>query len=544
MKIFKYIGMLLVLILWSSSCQDDDISIGEIKAPSNLNVAIDITGADADNPFGDGSGEVTFNAQADDAVSYSYLFNGTLEAAPSGQKVYNFSRTGTFIYDVTVIANGTGGLSTSTTVQVEVLVLYEPPIELVNLLTSAPFRIKSEANGHFGLGPVGGEVFGEFFAAPANDKAGVGMYDDRYIFNADGTFTHIVDNTNDDPTEDPSGTVFGRENLINELNGPGSGTQNGADIENYPYSDYIGSWSITAPGGVVTLNLTGIGFIGYYIGGNHSYELFGYDPQQASNDLVLRSTDGNNEFDWWFLITPGEPGGNDANEPPFENQIWADEFDTDGAPNASNWTYDLGTGQNGWGNNESQTYTDDPSNVIVENGLLKITARAENGGYTSSRLKSQGLFDFTYGRVEVRAKLPSGGGTWPAIWMLGSNFESIGWPNCGEIDIMEHVGNQQNTVFSSLHFPGNSGGDAVTEGTIDGDVSDTFHIYEVVWSPSEISFSIDGQVFHTFTNNAELPFNDDFFLILNVAMGGNFGGTIDPGFTSSTMEIDYVRVYQ
>ena len=543
MKLFKYICTLFVLAIASSSCQEDDLSIGEIKAPSNITVDVEIVGADANNPTGDGSGTVIFRAQADDAVSYSFLYNGILDAAPSGEKTYNFSNTGTSTYNVTVIANGTGGLSSSTTVQVEVLVLYEPPIELITLLTSGSWRIKNEAPAHFGLGPVGGNVFGEFFAAPANDKAGVGMYDDRYIFNADGTFTHITDNTNDDPTEDPSGTVFGRENLIDELGGSGSGTPNGADIENYPYDDYTGQWSISAPGGVVTLNLTGIGFIGYYIGGNHSYELFGYDPQQPTNDLVLRSTDGNNEFDWWFLITSqGEDVGNDNN---FDTLVWSDEFDTDGAPNSANWTYDLGTGTNGWGNNEAQVYTNDPSNVIVENGVLKITAIAENGGYTSARLKSQDLFEFTYGRVEISAKLPDGGGTWPALWMLGANFEDVGWPNCGEIDIMEHVGNNINDVSSALHFPGNSGGNAVVDRTTVSDATTAFHVYSVEWSSNQIIFAIDGTPYHTYSYGTNVPFyENDFFLILNVAMGGTLGGTIDPAFTQSSMEIDYVRVYQ
>ena len=543
MKKLKYIISFVITLAFFASCQDDDVSIGEIKAPSNINVDVKIVGADANNPTGDGSGTVIFKAQADDAVSYSFLYNGVLDAAPSGEKTYNFSNTGTNTYNVTVIANGTGGLSSSTTVQVEVLVIYEPPIELINLLTSGSWRIKNEADRHFGLGPVNDSIFARFYAASPDEKSNVGMYDDRYIFNADGTFTHITDSTNDDPTEDPSGTVFGRENLIDELGGPGTGTPNGADIENYPYDDYSGTWSISAPGGVVTLNLTGIGFIGYYIGGNHSYELFGYDPQQPTNDLVLRSTDGNNEFDWWFLITNQDE--NTGNDNDFNTLVWSDEFDTDGAPNAAKWTYDLGTGTNGWGNNESQVYTDDPSNVIVENGVLKITARAENGGYTSSRLKSQDLFEFTYGRVEISAKLPDGGGTWPALWLLGANIDTVGWPNCGEIDIMEHVGNNINDVSSALHFPGNSAGNAIVGRTTLSDATTAFHVYSVEWSSDQIILSVDGNPHLTYSYGTDIPFyENDFFLILNVAMGGTLGGTIDPAFTESTMEIDYVRVYQ
>ncbi|WP_299242672.1 glycoside hydrolase family 16 protein [uncultured Aquimarina sp.] len=545
MKKLKYsLGIFILLAFLFSGCQEDDVSVGEIVAPSNIQVTVDIVGADPNNPNGDGSGTVNFSATADNAITYTYVFNGTAESSPSGNRSYNFSVTGVSTYVVTVIAVGTGGVSSSTTVEVDVLVLYEPPIELITMLTSGPWRIKSEAPGHFGLGPVGGTEPSGFFAAPPNDKATVGMYDDRYLFNADGTFTHITNSENDDPTEDPSGTVFGRVNLIDEL-GPHSIDPNGADIENYPLNDYSTSWSVSAPGGIESLNLTGIGFIGYYTGGNHSYELFRF-AEQPANELILRTTDGNNEFDWWLIITSEEPGGtDDIAEPPFDTLVWSDEFDTVGAPSTANWTYDLGTGDNGWGNNESQSYTDDPSNVIVEDGVLKITARAENGGYTSARIKTQDLFSFTYGKVDVRAKLPTGGGTWPAIWMLGSNITEVGWPNCGEIDIMEHVGNNQDVVSSALHFPGNNGGNAIFEETNVAGASTDFHVYSVEWSSTEIVFSIDDTPYHTFPYSNNLPFyNNDFFLILNVAMGGTFGGAIDPAFTESTMEIDYVRVYQ
>ncbi|MBQ4822349.1 family 16 glycosylhydrolase [Aquimarina sp. MMG016] len=544
MKKLKYsLGIFIALNSLLFGCQEDDASVGEIIAPSNIQVSIDIVGADANNPNGDGSGTVNFSATADNAITYKFVFNGNEEVSPSGNKTYDFSVTGISTYTITVIAVGTGGISSSTSVDVEVLVLYEPPIELITLLTTGSWRIKSEASGHFGLGPVGANVPAEFFAAPPNDKAGVGMYDDRYIFSADGTFTHITNSENDDPTEDPSGTVFGRINLIDEL-GSHSITPNGADIENYPLDDYTGGWSVSAPGGLETLNLTGTGFIGYYTGGNHRYELFRF-AQQPPNELILRTTDGNNEFDWWFIITSEEVDTGDDVQPPFDTLIWSDEFDINGAPSATNWTYDLGTGTNGWGNNESQTYTNDPSNVIVENGLLKITAIAENGGYTSARIKSQDLFEFTYGRVEVRAKLPAGGGTWPAIWMLGANIPDIGWPNCGEIDIMEHVGNNQDVVSSALHFPGNSGGNPIFKATDVPGASMDFHVYAVEWSSSDIVFFIDGVEYHRYSYTQNLPFyNKDFFLILNVAMGGSFGGTIDSGFTESSMEIDYVRVYQ
>ena len=167
------------------------------------------------------------------------------------------------------------------------------------------------------------------------------------------------------------------------------------------------------------------------------------------------------------------------------------------------------------------------------------------GSYTSARIKSEGLQEFTYGRVEIRAKLPSAGGTWPALWALGANFSTVGWPDSGEIDIMEHVGNNANTVSSALHFPGNSGGTAVTGSTSVPTATTEFHNYTVEWTADSIKFVVDDEFIHTsFVNSASTPFNSDFFFIMNIAMGGTLGGAIDPSFTEDTMEVDYIRVYQ
>ncbi|RYE04735.1 MAG: glycosyl hydrolase family protein, partial [Sphingobacteriales bacterium] len=227
--------------------------------------------------------------------------------------------------------------------------------------------------------------------------------------------------------------------------------------------------------------------------------------------------------------------------------VFADEFDTPGAPDPAKWDYNLGTGDSGWGNNELQYYTNRPDNVVVADGMLKITAKKESfsgSAYTSARLLTRGKFDFTFGTVEVKAKLPIGVGTWPAIWMLGSNYATTAWPGCGEIDIMEHVGSQQNKIHSTLHYPGHSGGDGVTKSTMEPTASTEFHIYKAEWTATSIKFYVDDTLYHNFPNNGSIPFNHNFFLILNVAMGGNFGGPVAAGFTSSSMEIDYVRVYQ
>lgn len=227
--------------------------------------------------------------------------------------------------------------------------------------------------------------------------------------------------------------------------------------------------------------------------------------------------------------------------------VWSDEFSNTGLPDNNKWAYDIGTGSNGWGNNELQHYTNRLENAYCENGLLKIKAIKETfsgSQYTSSRLVTRGKFDFKYGRVEARAKLPAGVGTWPAIWMLGTNITTVGWPACGEIDIMEHRGSDLNKIHSSLHYPGRSGGNPVTNTKVISNATSEFHLYRVDWSNTSIEFYIDNQLFFTVANNASLPFNHSFYLLLNIAMGGTFGGSVTPAFSNATMEVDYIRIYQ
>ena len=226
--------------------------------------------------------------------------------------------------------------------------------------------------------------------------------------------------------------------------------------------------------------------------------------------------------------------------------VWSDEFNTPGAPDPAKWGYDLGTGSNGWGNNELQYYTNRAENVTVSNGTLKITAKKENFSgmsYTSSRILTKNKFSTKYGKIEARAKLPAGVGTWPAIWMLGNNIDAVGWPACGEIDIMEHKGSDPNRVYGTLHYPGRSGGNADGKTTIVSNATTDFNIYAVEWNATTIKFSVNGDVFYTVNNSTSLPFHQNFFLIINFAMGGTFGGPVDPAFTSAVFEVDYVRVY-
>lgn len=228
--------------------------------------------------------------------------------------------------------------------------------------------------------------------------------------------------------------------------------------------------------------------------------------------------------------------------------VWADEFFQDGAPNSDHWTYDLGAG--GWGNNEAQTYTNSASNVIIENGVLNIIAKANGTGYTSTRLKSIGLVEFKYGRVDVRAKLPSSAGTWPAIWMLGANFPSVGWPNCGEIDIMEQTGWDKNKTLGTCHWLNTSNSSYASYGleTSVSNAASEFHVYSLEWSTNNIKILVDDVPFFEMNSDGSsipsTPFQNDFFLILNVALGGNLGGDIPSNFTEDRMEIDYIRIFQ
>ncbi|MFY8024349.1 MAG: family 16 glycosylhydrolase [Sediminibacterium sp.] len=230
-----------------------------------------------------------------------------------------------------------------------------------------------------------------------------------------------------------------------------------------------------------------------------------------------------------------------------QSLIFSDEFEANGAPDPSKWGYDIGTGSNGWGNNELQHYTNRLDNAFVSNGTLKIRAIREafsGSAFTSARILTQNKFSFRYGKVEVRAKLPAGVGTWPAIWMLGNNITTVGWPACGEIDIMEHKGSQLNRIHGTVHHPARFGGNA-DGGTRDiTNATTEFQIYSMEWNALSIKFLVNGNVYHTVANNSSLPFNQNFFLIMNLAMGGTFGGAVESGFSNATMEIDYIRVYQ
>ena len=235
------------------------------------------------------------------------------------------------------------------------------------------------------------------------------------------------------------------------------------------------------------------------------------------------------------------------------NIVLEDNFDVDGAPNPAIWGYDIGTGDNGWGNNESQYYTDRPENVVVENGMLKITAiqeQFEGSEYTSARISTKGLYARKYGRFEARIKLPWGQGIWPAFWLLGDNIDTVGWPQCGEIDIMEYRGQEPTIVHGSLHGPGYSGGNPITKSyELLNDRFDTdFHIFGIEWGEGYINFYVDDILYNQITPadvTGEWVYDHEFFIIMNLAVGGSFAGAPNANTVfPQTMLVDYVRVYQ
>ncbi len=230
--------------------------------------------------------------------------------------------------------------------------------------------------------------------------------------------------------------------------------------------------------------------------------------------------------------------------------VWSDEFDYEGPPDPEKWAYSLGA--NGWGNAELQNYTDSTENSYVKKGCLSITALNKDGAWSSARLKTQFIAAWKYGFFEVRAKLPRGIGTWPAIWMMPVRDTYGGWPRSGEIDIMEHVGYDENIIHNTVHtrdFNHKNGTQKTKSREIPGAVKD-FHTYALEWNPEFIRWYIDGEVTYTYDNpgtgTGAWPFDIPYYIILNLAVGGSWGGLegVDVDLKKAVMEVDYVRVYQ
>jgi len=258
-----------------------------------------------------------------------------------------------------------------------------------------------------------------------------------------------------------------------------------------------------------------------------------------------------------------DTSANEAPKAPEYELVWGDEFDYEGLPDAEKWHFQVEPiTDTGWANNELQHYTARTDNAYVSDGTLKIVAKRETyeyagltKEYTSARLNSK--FDFQYGKVEVRAKLPSSAGTWPAIWTLGSNIDekgnyfgntrgSVGWPHAGEMDIMEQLGSNKNETLGTFHWHDTGTNAYGTYGLKTSAPTSTtsFHDYILIWDADRMDIYVDDKLVVRMNNAPNVPFDNPHYLLLNVAMGGSLGGDVPASFESDHMEIDYVRVYQ
>jgi len=551
MKKNKYLIFALFVGLLINSCQKEDYEFGQVIAPKNITITAELVGKDATNPFGDGTGTVNFTVSAENASSYVYYFDGVAEKSPSGLLTKRFSKVGVNKYTVVVKANGKGGNSSTKTIEVEVYSSFSD-VDTENLLSGAnvgdskKWYWQADKDLHVGLGPVTDDYGNGEFAyeawwnlIKAWDAEKGCMYDNEFVFTrtangitfeqttgpafVPGTYADFIGVGGDQCHDATVATkMFGVKNVSFSPSTSKAATQ--GTYNNKPYKG-------------TTFEISDGGFMGWLVGSG-TYDIISV----SSDELIVRVIEdpaSGSGAAWYHKFTSTKPVKGATYT--YNNLVWEDDFTTAG-PDPTKWTYDLGAG--GWGNGELQTYTNSSENVVVENGSLKIKAKANGAGYTSARLKSEGLYEFKYGRVEIRAKLPNAQGTWPAFWMLGADFPTVGWPASGEIDIMEQKGTDKTKIHGTVHYPGNSGGNGPTKSTAITNASTEFHNYTVEWSDTKIEFFLDGVSYHVFTNDATKPFNKDYFLILNLAMGGTLGGTVDPAFTEDFMEIDYVKVYQ
>ena len=539
-------------LLLMVNCQEDNYSFGALDAPSNLKITVDIVGKTDQTPNGDGSGKVKFTTTADNAISYKYIYgDGITDVSPGGVVEHAFTSVGLNTYTVTIIASGKGGLTSNTTIDVKVESNFsdEKSTQLLTGGTSTGKKWYLAANekGHLGVGQNDGDAtknyYPNYYQAGPFEKEATCFYD--------GDYTFALVNGKIEYKQDNKGNTF----FHNSYKSVAGGT-NGGDDACLPYSTSGTKIVALSPSTSVVsknpeaakqsvgtvMNFSDEGFMGYYAGATQ-YEIMSL----TENRMVVRFVQGNNAgLAWYQTFTTTRPVNVPTDSTEYTTLDWSDEFNIDGAPDSLKWTYDLGNGNAttgpGWGNGEKQDYTNLAENVSISGGNLKITAIKKGSGYTSARIKTQGLKEFTYGTIEMRAKMPVGDGTWAAFWSLGT--APVAWPANGEIDFMEWTGAHPFQTQGAMHYPGHSGGNPALGIASLVDPSD-YHIYKTIWSPKTIRFFIDGQLFFTFDNSdTSLPYHKDFYMILNVAMGGSLGGTIDPAFTSSTMFVDYVKVYK
>ena len=294
----KRINFLLIVVslFIFTSCEQEDYEFGDILSPTNLTISAAIQGADADNPYGDGSGYVTFTATAADAITYKFIQNGVEYMEPSGVYTTRFTNTGIHVYDIEVVASGTAGVMSNGATSVEVLYTFEPPADLVAALTTGSWRVMAEAPAHMGVGPADDTApdgVANWWNAGPYDKADTAMYDDRMVFSTDGSMEYQT-----------QGSIFGK---APPLEADFSGNQDlgepNSDNEHlyYPADNFNSNWTVSEDNGYLILNFTGNGFAGFYVGGDHTYTIL----SRSSNEMYLRTV-GSDTNGWFIKITNQE----------------------------------------------------------------------------------------------------------------------------------------------------------------------------------------------------------------------------------------------
>jgi len=293
MKNIKYIIGLFLTLAFFASCEEETYEFGDLVAPSNLVINADIVGLSDENPNGDGSGTVHINVTSNNTITYRFVSNGAESTSASGAKTYNFGTTGINKYAITVVAYGAGGISSSKTIEVEVLVVYAPPADLLTMLTSdssRTWRIKNEGVGHFGVGPAD-SLTPDWWAAVPDDKEDWGAYDDRFTFNVDGTFSHIT-----------NGDTFGKLTaMAADLGGDQGLEPDGNGEAVFALDNYEESWSLSAPDGQETIAFSNIGYHGFYVGGDHKYVIL----SRSENEMNLRTV-GAGGLGWFVILIADE----------------------------------------------------------------------------------------------------------------------------------------------------------------------------------------------------------------------------------------------
>ena len=295
MKRINFLLIALSLFIFTA-CDQEDYEFGDIISPTGLTISASLQGADADNPYGDGSGYVTFTATAADAITYKFIQNGVETMVPSGVLTTRFTTTGVHVYTLEVVASGTAGVMSNESTSVEVLYTFEPPADLVAALTTGSWRVMAEAPAHMGVGPaddMAPDGVASWWNAGPYDKADTAMYDDRMVFSSDGTMEYQT-----------AGSIFGKAPPLEEefFGNQGLGDPN-SDNEHlyYPVDNFNSNWTVSEADGNLILSFTGNGFAGFYVGGNHSYTIL----SRSSNEIYLRTV-GFDTNGWFIKITNQE----------------------------------------------------------------------------------------------------------------------------------------------------------------------------------------------------------------------------------------------